>query len=82
MKNPLAKIEFEDGSVLEIELYPDKAPNTVNNFIDLANHGFYDGLIFHRVIPGFMIQGGDPKGNGTGGAGSRFRRLSVFYNGG
>ena len=69
MKNPLAKIEFEDGSVLEIELYPDEAPNTVNNFIDLANHGFYDGLIFHRVIPGFMIQGGDPKGNGTGGPG-------------
>lgn len=69
MTLPLAKIELNDGSLIEIELYPEIAPNTVNNFIDLANHGFYDGLIFHRVIPGFMIQGGDPKGSGVGGPG-------------
>lgn len=69
MTLPLAKIELIDGSLIEIELYPEIAPNTVNNFIDLANHGFYDGLIFHRVIPGFMIQGGDPKGSGIGGPG-------------
>ena len=56
-------------AVMTAELYPDKAPNTVANFISLANKGFYDGLIFHRVIPGFMIQGGCPKGNGTGGPG-------------
>ena len=57
------------SGVMTAELYPDKAPNTVANFISLANKGFYDGLIFHRVIPGFMIQGGCPKGNGTGGPG-------------
>ncbi len=60
---------MEGGGKIVAELYPDKAPNTVNNFIDLAKSGFYDGLIFHRVIPGFMIQGGDPAGKGTGGPG-------------
>lgn len=60
---------MENGAELKIELYPDKAPNTVNNFISLANSSFYDGLVFHRVISGFMIQGGDPAGNGTGGPG-------------
>ena len=69
MKNPIATITMENGAVMTAELYPDKAPNTVANFISLANKGFYDGLIFHRVIPGFMIQGGCPKGNGTGGPG-------------
>jgi len=58
---------MEDGGIMKAELYPDVAPNTVNNFISLVSKGFYDGLIFHRVIPGFMIQGGDPKGNGMGG---------------
>nr|WP_291582505.1 peptidylprolyl isomerase [Clostridium sp. UBA6640] len=60
---------MEDGSKIKIELYPDVAPNTVRNFISLANSNFYDGLIFHRVIPGFMIQGGDPEGTGVGGPG-------------
>ena len=69
VKNPIATITMENGAVMTAELYPDKAPNTVANFISLANKGFYDGLIFHRVIPGFMIQGGCPKGNGTGGPG-------------
>ncbi len=62
-------IEMENGDVMKGELYEDKAPKTVENFEKLANSGFYDGLIFHRVIPGFMIQGGDPDGNGTGGPG-------------
>ncbi|XKB99604.1 peptidylprolyl isomerase [Niallia sp. JL1B1071] len=66
---PIVTITMEDDSKIEVELYPDKAPNTVNNFISLVNKGFYDGLIFHRVIPDFMIQGGDPNGNGTGGPG-------------
>lgn len=69
MANPIVTIEMEDGKVMRGELYPEIAPNTVNNFIALANSGFYDGLVFHRVIPGFMIQGGDPDGNGTGGPG-------------
>ena len=69
VKNPIVTITMENGTVMTGELYPDKAPNTVANFISLANKGFYDGLIFHRVIPGFMIQGGCPKGNGTGGPG-------------
>lgn len=69
MQNPIVTIEMADGKVIKAELYPDKAPNTVNNFISLANSGFYDGLIFHRVICGFMIQGGDPAGVGTGGPG-------------
>jgi peptidyl-prolyl cis-trans isomerase B (cyclophilin B) len=64
--NPMVTIQMEGGAVMKAELYPDKAPNTVANFIALANAKFYDGLIFHRVIPGFMIQGGDPLGNGTG----------------
>ena len=67
--NPVATVIMEDGGVMRIELFYDSAPNTVKNFIALANDGFYDGLTFHRVIPGFMIQGGDPKGNGTGGPG-------------
>ena len=61
-------IEMENGGIIELELYPDAAPKTVANFVKLVNGGFYDGLIFHRVIPGFMIQGGDPQGNGMGGA--------------
>lgn len=66
-KKPIVTIEMEDGSIMEAELYPDIAPKTVSNFVYLAQRGFYDGLIFHRVIPGFMIQGGDPTGTGTGG---------------
>ena len=69
MSNPIATITMADGCVMTAELYPEKAPNTVNNFISLANKGFYDGKIFHRVIPGFMIQGGCPNGNGMGGPG-------------
>ena len=69
MSNPIVTIEMESGAVMTGELYPELAPNTVNNFIELANSGFYDGLIFHRVIPGFMIQGGCPQGNGMGGPG-------------
>ena len=69
MSNPIVTIEMEDGGVMKAELYPEIAPNTVNNFISLVRKGFYDGVIFHRVIPGFMIQGGDPKGVGIGGPG-------------
>ena len=69
MSNPIVTIEMENGGVIKAELYPEVAPNTVNNFISLVKQGFYDGLIFHRVIPGFMIQGGDPKGVGSGGPG-------------
>ena len=69
MSNPIATIEMEDGKVIKAELYPDIAPISVANFISLANKGFYNGLIFHRVIKDFMIQGGCPKGNGTGGPG-------------
>ena len=69
MANPIVTFEMEDGSIIRAELYPDVAPNTVNNFISLIRKGYYDGLIFHRVIPGFMIQGGCPKGNGMGGPG-------------
>lgn len=65
--DPIATITLADGSAITIELYPAAAPNTVANFIELANSGFYDGLTFHRVIKGFMIQGGDPQGDGTGG---------------
>lgn len=68
-KNPIVTIEMENGDIIKAELYPDIAPNTVRNFLSLAGKGFYDGLIFHRVIRGFMIQGGDPDGNGTGGPG-------------
>ena len=66
---PIATIKVKDFGTIEAELYPDKAPNTVNNFIELANSGFYDGLTFHRIVEGFMNQGGDPKGDGTGGPG-------------
>ena len=67
--NPIVTIEMEDGGVMKAELYPDVAPNTVNNFISLIQKGYYDSLIFHRVIPGFMIQGGCPDGTGMGGPG-------------
>ena len=67
MSNPIVTITMENGDVMKAELYPEIAPNTVNNFISLVKKGFYDGLIFHRVIPGFMIQGGDPAGTGAGG---------------
>ena len=70
--NPTFKITMENGGVIEGELYPEKAPQSVYNFIDLCNHNYYDGLIFHRVIPGFMIQGGDPTGTGMGGPGYSF----------
>ena len=69
MSNPIVTFEMENGGVMKAELYPDVAPNTVTNFTKLVKEGFYDGLIFHRVIPGFMIQGGDPKGSGVGGPG-------------
>ena len=69
MKLPLVTIEMNNGKIIEIELYPEIAPKTVENFIALADKGFYDGTIFHRVIPGFMIQGGDPTGTGMGGPG-------------
>lgn len=68
-KNPIATIEMDDSKEIKIELYPEVAPNTVNNFISLANDGFYNGLTFHRVIYGFMIQGGCPEGTGMGGPG-------------
>jgi len=73
VENPVVTIEMENGAKIEIELYPDVAPNTVNNFVSLVRKGFYDGTIFHRVIPGFMIQGGDPTGTGTGGPGYSIR---------
>lgn len=69
MKNPMITITMENGDVMKAELYPEVAPNTVNNFLSLAGKGFYDGLIFHRVIKGFMIQGGCPDGTGMGGPG-------------
>ena len=73
MSNPVVTITLENGEVMSGELFPDQAPNTVNNFIALANGGFYDGLTFHRVIPGFMIQGGCPQGTGMGGPGYSIR---------
>ena len=69
MANPIVKFEMANGGVITAELYPEIAPNTVANFVNLVQSGFYDGLIFHRVIPGFMIQGGDPQGTGMGGPG-------------
>ena len=72
-QNPIVTITMEDGRIMKGELYPEKAPNTVNNFISLANKGYYDGLIFRRVIPGFMIQGGCPNGTGTGGPGYQIK---------
>ena len=83
MKNPVVTITMENGGVMKVELYPDKAPNTVNNFLSLAGKGFYDGLIFHRVISGFMIQGGDPEGTGMGGPGYSIKgefRKNRFQN--
>ena len=68
-KNPIVTIEMENGKIIKAELFPEIAPNTVNNFIYLVNKGYYNGLIFHRVISGFMIQGGCPNGNGMGGPG-------------
>ena len=73
MANPIVSIEMENGDLIRAELYPEIAPNTVNNFISLVKKGFYDGVIFHRVIPGFMIQGGDPQGKGIGGPGYSIR---------
>ena len=78
--NPTFKITMQNGAVMEGELYPEIAPQSVYNFIDLANHNFYDGLIFHRVIPGFMIQGGCPDGTGMGGPGYCIKG-EFFYNG-
>ena len=69
MNNPIVTIEMEDGGVIKAELYPETAPQSVRNFVSLISKGFYDGLIFHRVISGFMIQGGDPQGTGMGGPG-------------
>ena len=68
-QNPIVTIEMSNGDTMKLELYPEMAPNTVNNFISLVQKNFYDGLTFHRIINGFMIQGGDPSGNGTGGPG-------------
>ena len=69
MANPVVTFEMENGDIMKAELYPEVAPNTVNNFVSLVKKGFYDGVIFHRVISGFMIQGGDPEGTGIGGPG-------------
>ena len=84
MPNPIVTIEMEDGGVIRAELYPDIAPITVENFVSLAEKGFYEGLIFHRVISGFMIQGGDPTGTGMGGPGhtikGEFRANGVVNN--
>lgn len=71
--NPIVTIEMENGGIIKLELYPKLAPNTVNNFISLIKNGYYDGVIFHRVIEGFMIQGGDPLGSGTGGPGYKIK---------
>ena len=79
-KTPIVTLTMENGEDIVMELYPDKAPNTVNNFITLVNDGFYDGLIFHRAIPGFMIQGGDPEGTGMGGPGYEIK--GEFQNNG
>ena len=83
-QNPVVTITMENGDVMKAELYPEMAPNTVNNFLALAGSGFYDGLIFHRVIAGFMIQGGDPEGSGMGGPGysirGEFRRNGFKQN--
>ena len=73
MKNPIVTIEMNNGKTIKVELYPEIAPNTVNNFISLVQKGFYDGLTFHRVIYGFMIQGGCPYGTGTGGPGYQIK---------
>lgn len=83
MKHPIVTFEMADGKRFKAELYPEIAPNTVNNFLSLVQKGFYDGTIFHRVIAGFMIQGGDPLGQGTGGPGYRIKgefRANGFRN--
>ncbi len=84
MANPIVTFEMANGDIIKAELYPEIAPNTVNNFISLVNSGFYNGLIFHRVIKGFMIQGGDPQGTGMGGPGysikGEFLRNGVANN--
>ncbi|MDD6037693.1 MAG: peptidylprolyl isomerase [bacterium] len=72
-QNPIVTIEMANGDIMKAELYPEIAPNTVNNFISLIQKGYYDGVIFHRVIPGFMIQGGDPDGTGMGGPGYQIK---------
>jgi len=82
-QNPIVTIEMENGGIIKAELYPEVAPNTVNNFISLISKGFYNGIIFHRVIPGFMIQGGDPKGQGIGGPGYSIKgefKANMFDN--
>ena len=79
-KNPIITMELQNGDVIKLELYPEIAPNTVNNFISLVNKGFYDGLKFHRVIRGFMIQGGDPDGLGTGGPGYSIKGEFSYNN--
>lgn len=78
--NPIVTMEMENGGIVQMELYPKVAPQSVDNFVTLINDGFYDGLTFHRVIPGFMVQGGDPNGNGTGGPG--YGILGEFNNNG
>ena len=80
MENPIMTLTMEDGGKIVAELYPEKAPQSVRNFISLANKGFYDGLIFHRVISGFMIQGGCPQGTGMGGPGYCIKG-EFFFNG-
>ena len=83
MANPIVTFEMKNGDVMKAELYPEVAPNTVNNFISLIQKGYYDGLIFHRVIRGFMIQGGCPQGTGTGGPGYQIKgefRQNGFSN--
>ena len=80
MANPTFKITMESGGIIEGELYPEKAPQSVANFVDLCEHNYYDGLIFHRVIPGFMIQGGCPEGTGMGGPGYCIKG-EFFFNG-
>ena len=90
-KTVMVEMEIQDFGTVKLELYPDIAPITVANFVKLAGEGFYDGLTFHRIYPGFMIQGGDPKGNGTGGSQARcyldgtqpelrFRKLAVLHH--
>mgnify|MGYP000843351388 FL=1 len=79
-QNPIVTFTMENGDTMKAELYPEVAPNTVNNFISLVKKGFYDGLIFHRIISGFMIQGGDPDGTGMGGPGYSIKG-EFSYNG-
>lgn len=79
-KNPIVTIEMQNGETIKVELYPEIAPNTVRNFISLVNKGFYDGLTFHRIIRGFMIQGGDPEGSGMGGPGYSIKGEFTYNN--